>query len=130
MRHADLLLSSRPGDDLLVVATAVFDALDVANFEERFSVNHAGGHYFRGESDVAQLKVMHSFDAEEFTDNDGYEDLPFWLRLEASNEVTQLNGLLVHDLVRSKLIPLGFNVAFMHDFGLLTEKRVDYSAST
>ena len=121
MRHVDLLLSSRPGDDLEKVAGTIFDAIGVVDFEERHSENYYGGYYFlsRIAFGAIEVRVMLGGDTD-------HQDLPFWLRLDMFREGQEFSDGYVDEIVRSKLIPSGFKVARMYDFGVLTEKRVDY----
>lgn len=118
MKQANLLLSNAANDDLAVLAERICGLLGATGLEERDSENHPGGGYFKARTSFAEIKVM-------VYEDSGHPDLPVWLCLRPSS-TKDFDANFIDELVRSRLLPAGFKVALVQNFGALTEKRKDY----
>jgi hypothetical protein len=121
MKHINFLLSSIPEETLDTLAEKIFSFAKVDNYEERSSSNYVNERYFFGQTEKVEFKVMYSDD----TDN---SDRPFWIRVSAVDRDAELNENEMHNFVHVKLLPAGFRVARMENFGQISEQRIDYDA--
>lgn len=120
MKHINFLLSSVSEEENLdSLAVKFFSIVHVNNFEERSSTHYVDERYFIGRNGNMEFKVMLSDDA----DN---ADLPFWVRLSVVDRDEDLKETEIHNLVHASLLPSGFRVARMENFGQVGEQRIDY----
>lgn len=119
MKHIDFLLSSTPEETLDSLAEKIFSMVSVKNFEERSNSHYVDGRYFIGRTEKVELKVM-------LSDDSDYLDLPFWVRLSAIDRDAGLGESEIHEFVYVSLIPAGFRVARIENFGQVSEQRIDY----
>ena len=121
MKHINFLLSSVPEETLDTLAKKIFSIVEIDDYEERLSSNYVDERYFVGRTAGIEFKVMLSDDTENL-------DLPFWVRLSAVERVAELNENEMNDFVFTNLLPAGFRVARIENFGQVSERRVDYNA--
>ncbi|MBT9504672.1 MAG: hypothetical protein IV092_25730 [Burkholderiaceae bacterium] len=113
MQQVDLI-SSRDGIETLEgFAVAFFGAMGVAGYEQRESENYTGGTYFIGKTSESEFNIS-------ISDDPQHEDMPYWV------EVSALHASVVDDQVRERLLPQGFRVALVENFGETTERRATY----
>ena len=121
MKHINFLLSSTPDETLDTLAEKIFSFAKVDTHEERSSSNYVDERYFVGRTERVEVKVM-------FTDDSNNLDLPFWVRLSVFDRKAELNEGEIHEFVYVNLIPAGFRVARIENFGQMSEQRIDYNA--
>jgi hypothetical protein len=113
------LLADLPGEpELSNFAERFFKAAGVSSVEERESSNYLGGQYFKGDEGEMTWTVSRS--------DEDYPDLPYWISV--ATEQTDPDELIagMNDLIRTKLLPLGFRVARLANFGRKNQERIDY----
>jgi hypothetical protein len=115
----DLLMKRVPEESLEEVAHEVFALFGIGKFEERFSSHYVDDRYFVGQSNDLTVKVM-------LTDDGAHADLPLWIHLEPSGTTPESALQFIELLVKEKLLPRGYSVARLEEFGLTGEKRIDY----
>lgn len=120
MKHINFLLSSEPRETLDSFARKIFSIAKINDYEERSSTNYVDERYFVGRDRKIELKVM-------FSDDSDNLDLPFWVRLSILNKETEFDESEIHDFVYGNLLPAGFRVARMDNFGQVSEQRIDYN---
>jgi hypothetical protein len=121
MQYINLLIDRNEDTSLDTFARSFFAAVGGKNFEERESSNYVEGRYF-----VGQLNGMHFEIA--LSDLEGFADLNYWISIEATAGFAKhsLFALYVDEIVKNKLIPSGFRVAKIVDFGKRDMQRIDY----
>jgi hypothetical protein len=119
MKYMDLLIASREEESLTTIADKLFSIIHINDFKERFSAHYVDEHYYVGENQNMEVKVM-------LSDDLGNLDLPFWLSLSTIDEEVDLDVDEIYKLIHSELIPSGFRVARMEKFGQIGEQRIDY----
>lgn len=119
MQHIDLLSSFGHQNSVGAFAKEVFCMLDAENYEERESVSYEGGSYFIAETKDVTIKVSLSGD-------DEHSDLPCWIQVYSNTlSLSELTDT-VDGAVHGRMLPGGFQVARMFNFGRKDEQRVDY----
>jgi hypothetical protein len=96
---------------------AFFVAVGVSDYVERESAHCVEERYFLGQSHGIVFKAMRS-------DDDDHADLPFWISMEIADSKT--NAFDLDEFVRQHLLPAGFKVAHLRNFGMLDEQRRDF----
>jgi hypothetical protein len=119
MKHIDLLMSKDCLVSLDEFANLFFEITAVKSSQERESSHYFGGRYFIGSNGSTTYKIM-------LTDDEDHRDLPFWVRLSAPNAETLADNT-VDELALSYVHKYGLNVARVENFGMIDEKRFDYS---
>ena len=119
MQCIDLLSSNKEASDLTSFAERLFLALNVHSYEERESSNYVNGHYFRGYIDALSFVVA-------IADDEGNEDLPYRIHVDAQDVIKQNLSEIVDRIVRERMLTSGFQVARMVNFGRKDEQRLDY----
>lgn len=113
MEQVDLIAGCDSAEDLGAFAAAFFDALDVEIHEERESENYTGGSYFVGKREGLEFNIAISDDLR-------HGDMPYWI------EVSAASVSVIDAQVRERLLPRGFRVARVFNFGEAAENRVVY----
>lgn len=123
MEDLNLLCANDNCTTLPSFAAAFFQALGISAYTERESSNYSTGHYFQGR--LGDIDVI-------VADNDeyGYDDFPFWVNVDREAQGEPSLRELVDPAIRKNMLPAGFHVARIDDFGSLGERRVDYSLSS
>lgn len=120
MHYINLLCAHVETPSLRRFAEAFFDATGIVNGQEKESSNYAGGHYFKGSNELAEFTVS-------LSDEEGNEDLPFWIQVVADVSADSTLEDAVSHVVRERLAGAGFRVARMMNFGKRGEQRIDYA---
>ena len=120
MQTVDLLGTFGSQADLDSFAKAFFEAIGIFEYEERESSNYIDEHYFIGSDGALSVQIC-------IYDVEGYEDMPYWVTIDA--DMAKLEDLvdLVDQIVRKKAMPMGFRFARMINIGRIEgENRIDY----
>lgn len=119
MQHVDLLADLPGIHGVEGFANALFMAIDVENSESRDSSNCNSRLYFLGRGKGFTLTVAPS-------DEDGHEDLPYWIHVKL--DVPDADGAVgfIDKLIQEKILPAGFRIARICNFGKRDERRIDY----
>lgn len=120
MKYVNLLCAHAENPGLSEFAEAFFDAAGVVDGQERESSNYAEGRYFKGSHEGTEFTVS-------LSDEEGNEDLPFWVQVAASLGADGALEDAVSRVVRERLVAAGFRVARMVNFGKRGEQRIDYA---
>lgn len=118
MKYFDLLCSSNISQTLDDFAAIFFKAMDNDNYEERESSNYVDGRYFIGHV-LSQKTIVALIDEE------GFDDLMYWIFIECKSD-DALSNQLLDSIVKEKLLPLGFQVAKIENFGKKNMVRTNY----
>jgi len=114
------LLGMHPGCvGLRAFAKSFFDALGVNDGEARESGNYVEGYYFKGSLGSMTFSVA-------ISDEDAHEDLPYWIHISAGLVTSDALEDAVSQLVRDKVLPMGFQLVHIVDFGKHGGQRIDY----
>lgn len=119
MQHIDLLADLPGVQEVESFANTLFAALGVEDYESRESSNYSEGRYCLGRSKAFTLTVAAS-------DEDGYDDLSYWLHVKLDVPDTDGAVGIIDKLMRDKVLPAGFRVARISNFGKRDEQRIDY----
>lgn len=120
MPRVNLLCAYAGTADLGEFAQAFFKFADIKEGQKRESSNYVDSRYYRGYAYGAELTVS-------LADEEGNDDLPFWVQIATtSHHAADVLEGLVDCLVRERLLPAGFHVARMMNFGRQDEHRIDY----
>ena len=119
MQHIDLLSSFGHQNSVEAFAAELFHILGVENYEERESINYEDESYFIVKIKDMTLKVSLSGD-------DEHSDLPCWIQFYSDTLCLSKLAAIVDDAVHGGMLPGGFRVARMFNFGRKDEQRVDY----
>lgn len=114
------LLGMHPGCvELRLFAKTFFEALGVNDGEERESDNYIDGCYLKGSLGGMIFSVA-------ISDENAHEDVPYWIHISA--DVVTLDALedAVSQLIRDKVLPMGFQLARIVNLGARGEQRIDY----
>ncbi|UXY14525.1 hypothetical protein N8I74_14530 [Chitiniphilus purpureus] len=117
MQTINFMCADEQSADLAEFAQRVFSALDVMDSIERTSSNYLDERYFVGSVGGGQLTVA-------LSDESGFDDLPYWLSVEAetaSNIPAHLDAL-----IKERLRAAGVRFAKIESFGKKDMRRVDY----
>jgi len=99
------LIANRDGTETLQsFAAAFFDAFGIVAHEERESDNYTGGAYFIGAGEGLEINIS-------ISDDPRHEAMPYWI------EVSTTNTSALEKRVREQLLPRGFHVARVVNFG-------------
>ncbi len=120
MQYVNLLCANTKTPSLREFAEAFFHTTSIMNGQERESSNHADGRYFKGSLEGAEFTVS-------LSDEEGNEDLPFWVQVAANVGESSALDDAVGRVVRERLIAAGFQAALMVNFGKRGEQRIDYT---
>jgi hypothetical protein len=120
LQYVNLLCAHDQTPGLREFSEAFFKACGVVNGQERESSNYVGGVYFKGSRDGAEYTVSMS-------DEEGNVDLPVWVQVSADMEEDGALDNAVGQVVRARLLPEGFRVARMVNFGKRGEQRIDFA---
>jgi len=114
------LLGSHPGcAGLRLFAKSLFDALGVDHRDERESSNYVDGYYFKGS--LASMIFSVAGD-----DEDAHENVQYWIHISADLDTSETLEDAVSQLIRDKLLPMGFQLTRIANFGKRNEQRIDY----
>jgi hypothetical protein len=108
MYPVDLIANREGAESLKSFAAAFFDALGIAAHEERESDNYTGGAYFVGTDKGLEVNIS-------ISDDPRHEAMPYWIELSTADALT------LESRIRERLLPLGFRVARVLNFGEPTE---------
>lgn len=117
MSYFDLLLDKAGETDLDSVARSFFAAAHVGDYVERESVHYVEDRYYKGALAGVTFKVM-------LSDDEDHSDLRFCVNIELVDEAVP--AFDVDSFVRTQLIPAGFKVARLVNFGRTDERRLDF----
>lgn len=120
MQHVNLLCAPSETTSLREFAESFFNAVGIVDGQERESSHYADGHYFKGSCVGAEFMVS-------LSDEDGNEDLPFWVQVAADVSGGGALEDVVNRVVKERLLAAGFRVARMVNFGKRGEQRIDYT---
>lgn len=120
MRYVNLLCAHLGTTGLSEFAEAFFKAAGIVDGQERESSNYVEGRYFKGSREGAEFTVS-------LSDEEGNEDLPFWVQVAADVSADGFLEDAVSRVVQERLVVEGFRVARMVDFGKRGEQRIDYA---
>ena len=114
------LLGMHPGCvGLRPFAKSFFDALGVNDGEERENGNYVEGYYLKGSLGSMTFSVA-------ISDEDAHEDVPYWIHISADMVISDALEDAVSQLIRNKVLPMGFQLARIVNFGKRGEQRIDY----
>lgn len=113
MSEMDLIANCEGAENLASFATVFFDAIGIAAREERESENYTGGSYFVGSSEGLKVNIS-------ISDDPQHEALPYWI------EVSTSDALALEGQIRDRLLPRGFCVARVMNFGERSEYCESY----
>ncbi|WP_081472963.1 hypothetical protein [Burkholderia ambifaria] len=119
MKYINLLGTHAEHVGLGQFAAALYRAFEIVDGEERESVNYIGGVYLKGTRDGMEFSIA-------LSDEDVYEDLPYWIHISADVEDIEFLDEAVSKLVQDKARPAGFRLAKIINFGKRGEERIDY----
>lgn len=120
MQYINLLCAHADKQSLHEFAGAFFDAVGIVDGQERESSNCVEGRYFKGSRDGAEFTVS-------LSEDEGNEDLPVWVQVAANVDADGALDDALSRFVRERLLPAGFRVARMLNFGKRDEERIDYA---
>ena len=121
MQNIHILSALIEATDLGSFAARFYFLTGVAAYEERESSNYLDGHYFRGSNDDLSFTIGRSDEA-------GYDAFPYWISIESVSLNSELFAKAVDQVVLESLLPNGFNVIRLVNFGKHDQERVDYVA--
>ncbi|MGX9555696.1 hypothetical protein [Pseudomonas sp. CFBP 5750] len=114
------LLGVHPGCvELRPFAKKFFDALGVNDREKRESSNYIDGYYFKGSLGGMTFSVA-------ISDEDAHENVPYWIHISADLVTPDALEDAVSQLIRDKVLPMGFQLVRIVNFGKRGELRIDY----
>jgi hypothetical protein len=119
MKYINLLINSEHKKNLKDFVTIFFDAINISAYEERHSSNYVDGHYFKGGSGPFVFTVA-------ISDEEDHQGLPYWVQVRSEIANSDIFELEIDNMVKDKLLPLGFKVARVLNFGKVEEQRFDY----
>jgi hypothetical protein len=119
MQYVDLLGMHLRSLGLRPFAESFFDALGIDDGEERESGNSVDDYYLKG-----SLENMHFSVA--ISDEYAHEDLPYWVHISADLVAPDALDDAVSQLMRDKVLPMGFKLARIVNHGKRGEQRIDY----
>ncbi|BBH33905.1 hypothetical protein [Pseudomonas sp. St290] len=119
MQYVNLLGMHPSFVGLRPFAKSFFEALGVNDGEERESGNYVDGYYFKGSLGNMTFSVA-------ISDEDVHEDLPYWIHISADLVTPDALDDAVFQLIRDKVLPMGFQLARIVNFGKRGEQRIDY----
>ena len=119
MLQVNLLCSNKRLASLAEFSVDLFQKLSIVRFERRESSNYADGTYFRGKFDLGEVTVS-------LADEEGDEDLLYWVCIELAKDAGALSREIIDELVVDKLLTHGYSVARIEDFGKMNQRRIDY----
>lgn len=100
-------------------AKLLFDALGVDERDERESSNYVDGYYLKGTLGSMSFSVAVS-------DEDAHENVPYWIHISADLDTPETLEDAVSQLIRDKVLPVGFQLTRVVNFGKRGEQRINY----
>lgn len=119
MQYLNLLGAHSSCAGLRLFAKLLFDALDVDERDERESSNYVDGYYLKGTLGSLSFSVAGS-------DEDTHENAQYWIHISADLDTPETLEDAVSQLIRDKLLPMGFQLTRIANFGKRNEQRIDY----
>lgn len=112
--YLDLLAAKPAACDLKTFAHEVFNALELNGIEERESSNYPDGHYFRVSKNGLTVVIAISDEAIE-------PELPYAIHAKVESSGYARAEDFLEEMFRSALMPSGFRIAQMNDYGGLEQ---------
>lgn len=116
--YSSLLCSHADLSTLDEFVARVVSTTGIRDIEERQSSNYVEERYFAGRYEDLKCTIAYADELENL-------DRPYWIALEGDVRADALISM-VNELSLQKLLPAGFKVARMVNFGTFDEQRIDY----
>ena len=114
------LLGTHPGcAGLRPFAKSFFNAVGVNDGEERESGSYVDGFYLKGSLGSMTFSVA-------ISEEEAHENLPYWIHISGNLDTPDTLEDMVSQLIRDKVLPMGFQLARIVNFGKRGEQRIDY----
>ncbi|SDJ82350.1 hypothetical protein [Variovorax sp. OV700] len=108
MYEIDLIADCKGTENLASFAVSFFDAIGIEVRQERESENYTGGTYYVGSGEGLKVNIS-------ISDDPQHEAMPYWIVVSTDD------ALALEDRIRERLLPRGFQVARVMNFGEPTE---------
>ena len=119
MKYVHIQLNTNSSNGLDGVFEVLCNAVGIMVFEERESDNYADGRYYIFQHNGLNCTLA-------LADDDFCLDLPYWVSVSADQMAIIEIEARVESLVKDQLLPAGFRVARIENFGLVDQVRIDY----
>lgn len=119
MEYVNLIGGLNDTNEIKSFAEAFFAAAGVTRYEGRESSNYVDEQYFVGSRNQMKFKIA-------LSDDESHRNAPYWIQVSSNGFSSQALAVAVDDLVRSQLIPAGFRVYLVSNFGKRGEKLAAY----